>query len=162
MPHVSCKGESRSRRYMARIAPRYGSLGSFRSFNTLASRFVSAVSAKMTSLRRYRAYLKDARYRRSERQITSFAIDSITELNKNISVMNIARFCHSRHSNRLVKIALQELEFPKLTLFPSGHRHYMKQGRRDTSGWPNIRNTSTGNLGTTISVVSYTYRDKCS
>ena len=26
-----------------------------------------------------------------------------------------------------------------LTLFPSGHRHYMKQGRRDTSGWPNIR-----------------------
>ena len=49
-----------------------------------------------------------------------------------------------------------------LTLFPSGHRHYMKQGRRDTSGWPNIRNTSTGDLDTTISAVSHTYRDKCS
>lgn len=49
-----------------------------------------------------------------------------------------------------------------LTLFPSGHRRYMKQGRRDTSGWPNIRNTSAGDLDTTISAVSYTYRDKCS
>ena len=35
--------------------------------------------------------------------------------------------------------AAKRCYFTQLTLFPSGHRHYMKQGRRDTSGWPNIR-----------------------
>gem|GEM_PF-1273119 len=92
-----------------------------------------------------------------------FLGDSVVE---ELGLINYTVFCRvgKNLGDVSIKIFCCHLigNLAQLTLFPSGHRHYMKQGRRDTSGWPNIRNTSTGDLDTTISAVSHTYRDKCS
>ena len=75
-------------------------------------------------------------------QIASFAIEAITELNKNISVMNIASSAIlSIQTSAWKGVVLQELEaVAQLTLFPSWRRRRLSLSTLSISSYREFAN----------------------